>query len=172
MNTRRRLWFACRLLLTLLIMSLALPSVAGSFAASTVSFTKPALAMGLAACALSSKDKGIERANRASDAVMLSVGIARLMKSTFDISTSPNFHHSFPSGHTASAFAMATSLADAYPKKKWLCYAGAAVIGWSTVKNGDHAWGDVVGGAALGITVGKWSLKHKDGLLLGHIHRF
>ena len=53
-----------------------------------------------------------------------------------------------------------------------LVYAGAAVVGWSTVAIDAHSWVDVLGGAALGIAVGNWSISSGDGLMIGRAFRF
>ena len=162
------------LALVILAISLATPCLASGLASSAVDGTKPALALGLLACLASSDDMnvGMKRAVKAADATLISVGIARFVKSSADIGLDSKHSHSFPSGHTASAFAMATSLADAHPKQKWLYYAGAALIGWGSYRAGGHDWEDVVGGAALGITVGRLSLKSENGLLLGKVYKF
>jgi hypothetical protein len=60
---------------------------------------------------------------------------------------------SFPSGHTSTAFAMATVLAEYQPKYKWLAYGVASIIGWSRIETDAHHWQDVVAGAALGYYV-------------------
>ncbi|MBI2844328.1 MAG: phosphatase PAP2 family protein [Armatimonadetes bacterium] len=161
--------YSCQAVL-LLTISLASPSMAADFASAAVRSTKPVLAIGVAACLFSSEEEGVARATRASDAVAISVGIARLIKSSFDLSS--GYDRSFPSGHTAGAFAMAESLSDVHPEKKWLYYTLAAAIGWSTVKTGGHSWTDVAGGAALGIAVGKWSIRSENGIILGHVRRF
>lgn len=60
---------------------------------------------------------------------------------------------SFPSGHTASAFALATSLSIAYPK--WYVIAPSAVwacsVGFARMNQGVHYPSDVLAGAAIGI---------------------
>ncbi len=64
---------------------------------------------------------------------------------------------SFPSGHTSFSFAIASSLAHA-TKDRWSdvgFYAGAALTGLSRINDDKHWFSDVVGGAALGILVGR-----------------
>lgn len=60
---------------------------------------------------------------------------------------------SFPSGHTASAFALATSLSIRYPK--WYVIAPSALwacsVGFSRMNQGAHYPSDVLAGAAIGI---------------------
>jgi membrane-associated phospholipid phosphatase len=72
---------------------------------------------------------------------------------------------SFPSGHTLTAFALSTTLADAIDNR-WAdvgLYTLAAGTGVSRVVQNVHWFSDVVGGALVGITAakfvdGKWSL--------------
>ena len=61
---------------------------------------------------------------------------------------------SFPSGHTASAFAFATAVTADLPQLAIPLYGMAAAVGYSRVHNGVHYPGDVVGGAVLGLAVG------------------
>ncbi|MCE5198533.1 phosphatase PAP2 family protein [bacterium] len=62
---------------------------------------------------------------------------------------------SFPSAHTAEAFAMATTLADYQPQYTFIAYTGAAIIGWSRVEEREHRWRDVLAGALLGHYIAK-----------------
>jgi undecaprenyl-diphosphatase len=58
---------------------------------------------------------------------------------------------SFPSGHAAGAFMMATLLRHFYPALTIPLYATASVIGVSRVYNGVHYPSDVMAGTLLGI---------------------
>jgi undecaprenyl-diphosphatase len=57
---------------------------------------------------------------------------------------------SFPSGHTAAAFAFATGVAHTMPGAAVPLHGLAALVGYSRVHTGVHFPGDVVAGALLG----------------------
>ena len=63
---------------------------------------------------------------------------------------------SFPSGHTAAAFSLATSLSITYPK--WYVIAPSAVwacgVGLARINQGVHYPSDVLAGAAIGVGCG------------------
>ncbi len=61
---------------------------------------------------------------------------------------------SFPSGHAAAAFAVATVLATKFPRTRWPLLAVAAAIAASRILRGSHYLTDVAGGAALGCVTG------------------
>ncbi|MBI1877307.1 MAG: VanZ family protein [Chloroflexi bacterium] len=75
----------------------------------------------------------------------------------------PNFP-SYPSGHAATAFAVALVLALAYRRGRWwaLALAAASLIAFSRVYLGYHYPSDIIGGAILGAGAGAASY----GLLL------
>jgi len=64
-------------------------------------------------------------------------------------------NHSFPSGHTAQAFAAATFLSEEYRRQlPWIPYAAygvAAATGALRIANNKHYLGDVLMGAGMGI---------------------
>lgn len=64
---------------------------------------------------------------------------------------------SFPSGHTTSAFAVASVLAMGYRDKPWVgitSYTVASLVGLSRINDDKHWASDVVAGAALGSFIG------------------
>lgn len=61
---------------------------------------------------------------------------------------------SFPSGHAAAAFAVATVLAAKFPRARWPILAAAVAIAASRIVRGSHYLTDVAGGAALGCVMG------------------
>ena len=159
------------LLAVLIFMCLASTTLAGSFADGVSDATGPAVALGIAAAYFTTGEQGKENASRLTDAVLISYGISKILKPNLSVNDD-GYEHTFPSGHTAIAFAAASSLAEIHPKQKWYYYAGAALIGWSRVETDAHTWRDVLGGTALGITMGKWSINSSEGLMIGRVYRF
>jgi hypothetical protein len=65
---------------------------------------------------------------------------------------------SFPSGHAAGAFTVATVFAETYkdhPWVGWVFYGAAGMVGWARVAQGRHFVADVVVGGLLGHSVGR-----------------
>jgi undecaprenyl-diphosphatase len=62
---------------------------------------------------------------------------------------------SFPSGHSASAFAFATAVSAFRPELGWGLRAAAALVAYSRVHCGVHYPGDVLVGSLIGIGVGE-----------------
>ncbi|HEX2950992.1 MAG TPA: phosphatase PAP2 family protein [Armatimonadota bacterium] len=72
---------------------------------------------------------------------------------------------SFPSGHTAVAFAVATVLAHRYPKHRWLCYGLASAVGIARVWRSAHFPSDVLVGAGVGVFTGENAIRSNGQLL-------
>ncbi len=71
---------------------------------------------------------------------------------------------SFPSGHTALAFAAARYMDVRYEGaySPWL-YGAAAATGMARVEGRKHRWGDVLMGAAIGWSAGHWFSRPREG---------
>ena len=158
-------------LIILVLTCFATASIAGSFANAVSDATGPAAALGIAAAYFTTGEAGKANAARMTDAIVISYGITKILKPNLDVNEGGD-EHSFPSGHTAIAFATASSLTEIHPKQKWYYYAGAALIGWSRVETDSHTWRDVIGGMAVGLTVGNWSMNSSDGLMIGKVYKF
>jgi len=65
----------------------------------------------------------------------------------------PEAEPSFPSAHTANAFAFATTLSSYHRKFTVAMFAWALLVGFSRIYLGLHYFTDVIGGAILGIIV-------------------
>jgi hypothetical protein len=73
---------------------------------------------------------------------------------------------SFPSGHAANAWALATVISHEYGDKKWvrwLSYGGASAVSVSRVGHGRHFTSDVLIGSTLGMLIGRHLTRHADG---------
>jgi len=105
--------------------------------------------------------------------IVMKVATRRLRPS--DISPSGNFsdtffrspkalsgiHTSFPSGHAAAAFAVATVFSHRYRRHRWapwVAYGMAATISFSRVTTQAHFPSDVFLGAALGFTITEFAV--------------
>ena len=73
-------------------------------------------------------------------------------------------HNSFPSGHTAQAFAVATVIASHYPQ--WwvqvLAYGSASVVGYCRIEQNAHFTSDVFVGGLIGFSVARSVVAHND----------
>ena len=96
-------------------------------------------------------------------ATFLTEGFKRLAREERPDGSSSN---SFPSGHAAAAFAVATMQAHYHPRQAPLWYTGAALIGASRVQLERHYWHDVLAGGAVGYLTARYELKSKHGLIL------
>jgi len=63
---------------------------------------------------------------------------------------------SFPSGHSNTAFALATALGYFWPKGRKYLYAAAALVALSRVVVTAHYLSDVIAGSVLGVLVVRW----------------
>ena len=113
------------------------------------------------------------RGRRIGDAVAAGALASGLMQQLIDEDRpcDPNATDGFPSGHTATAFALATAVADQYPRWKWPAFAWAAAVGWSRHRVRYHYWHQVLAGAFVGWGMARLSLSARRGLFGGVIVR-
>lgn len=70
--------------------------------------------------------------------------------------------HSFPSGHSATAFGLAIALGHLFPRGRWWFLGLAALVGCHRVCAQSHYPSDVLIGAALGISIGAWAMRRLE----------
>ena len=78
---------------------------------------------------------------------------------------------SFPSGHTATAFAFAAAMAYLFPKKQWIWWVFAILVGFSRIVLIDHYLSDVIGGAFVGIASVVFILTHQEKFRLSFVKK-
>lgn len=133
--------------------------------------------LGTLATGLIAGDDDLSRAGGRITASLVTAGVSNsLLKFMFgrkrpNSSTDPDEFEpftknaSFPSGHTALAFALAASVSNEvhfWPAQVGL-YSAATLTGWSRINDNKHWLSDVMGGAAVGVTSamimdGRWTM--------------
>lgn len=87
--------------------------------------------------------------------VMMLGAVAIIKNTTHQLRPDGTTYNSFPSGHTAQAFAAATFLSEEYKDRfRWMPYAAyglASTVGMMRIANNRHYVSDVLVGAAIGI---------------------
>ena len=90
-------------------------------------------------------------------------------RGTIDVSTERHVNMptstSFPSGHSASAFAFAQAVAATRPELGLPLRSLAAVVAYSRVHTGVHYPGDVLAGSLVGISIGEGTARAMRPLL-------
>jgi membrane-associated phospholipid phosphatase len=71
-------------------------------------------------------------------------------------------HPSFPSGHTASAFAFASGVGHVLPREALPLYVLASLVAYSRVHTGVHFPADVVAGSVIGSALGGMTAHRLD----------
>lgn len=137
-------------------------------------YTTPALGLTYVVGAVIKNDKLKRLAVMAVNTELMTGILAQALKMTFhrerpnendssDVFHGPDYttldHRSFPSGHTTTAFSLATVIADTYSDSKIipvLAYGAAAIAGASRVHDNAHWASDVIAGALVAPVIWRW----------------
>jgi len=119
-------------------------------------FAPLVIAYGLDAFGCSSKNDFANKSAILLKGELLMTGTVYGLKNlTHELRPDESAYNSFPSGHTAQAFAAATFLSEEYKDKiKWMPYLGygiASTVGILRMANNKHYISDVLAGAGIGI---------------------
>ncbi len=119
-------------------------------------FAPLVIAYGLDAFGCKSKNDFVNKSVILVKGELLMSGVVYVLKNTtHELRPDESAYNSFPSGHTAQAFAAATFLAEEYKDKiKWMPYLGygiASSVGILRMANNRHYISDVLVGAGIGI---------------------
>ena len=79
--------------------------------------------------------------------------------------TAPDDRMSMPSGHTTTAFAVATVLSHSYSPWRVAFYGAATLVGFSRVYTGRHYVADVLAGAVIGTAITRLTLTQEARIL-------
>lgn len=132
-------------------------------------FSPIVIAYGLDAAGLKSRTDFVNRTVILVKGQLLVMGSVGLLKqATHQLRPDGSTYNSFPSGHTAQAFAAATFLSEEYKKRlPWIPYAAygiAGTVGALRMANNRHYISDVLFGAGLGVLsmkVAYWTHRYK-----------
>lgn len=130
-----------------------------------------ALAYGLDAVGIKSKTDILNRSVILLKGELIMYGTVNLLKNTTGVLRPDGSNrYSFPSGHTAQAFAAATFLSEEYKDRfKWMPYVSygmASTVGMMRIANNKHYISDVLLGAGIGILsmkVAYWTHQYRWG---------
>jgi membrane-associated phospholipid phosphatase len=125
------------------------------------------LGLGLGLPLIEDGRAGRNHALRATDALVTSLLLENGLKSII-IEKWPNgtTHRSFPSGHSAAAFSVASVESALHPRQAVYWYTGATLIAASRVAIHVHTVADILAGSALGYGIGRLEMSTRRGILL------
>ncbi len=92
-------------------------------------------------------------------AVYLVKGVVNRSRPT---GTTSRWNSSFPSGHSAAAFYVATFMGHEFPRWRWPLYLWASGVAFSRVYLQRHWPSDVIVGAAVGVAFGRLAVRLSD----------
>jgi membrane-associated phospholipid phosphatase len=115
----------------------------------TLQFALPAAALGVSAW----HDMDTEGMWQFGQSIVVAQGVTGALKYSIHTTRPCGGQHSFPSGHTTSAFAASAYVQQRYGTAESApFYLLATMTGYQRVRTNHHRVGDIVGGAVIGIS--------------------